>query len=419
MLYRYDEIINSDRIDDFLGFNFMCLMAEYIGSRGDKLDASMMSISRRDIVTTDLQKYYSWLRHLGYLVNGRPVADSFELGSVKERLFDRGKSDCDISIFDTCEYFFKEVDGEYQWGLGIADEQLGSARQEYVHYRNFPKALKAMVAAYIFKRHIGELDCLPLHLVFDRFDTLNAYNFADLLLLKKSMHILLSDVCFDVDEEALEEIDLDYYLLYKRSLGMDRHRQYSVFEKVDILKSCDVSPGDILLLYERDGMNSSNGLGRIVDSSLIRIESIYEEKGTPILKYSTIGLWKTKEEVVEEYLSISEEVRHAYNDLLEFRVPIRQKVDPLYNYGMFDYFLDEDYLLELLEPDDNYLISKIITVNGNTASVEMTEVDAVYWVLNQYEVDFDRDRFKKRYAHGADLLWDQYGSLSDVAVVKS
>ena len=41
----------------------------------------------------------------------------------------------------------------------------------------------------------------------------------------------------------------------------------------------------------------------------------------------------------------------------------------------------------------------------------MSEVDAIYWVLRQFNIDFDSDLYKKMYNHGEDLLWDSYGEV--------
>ena len=53
---------------------------------------------------------------------------------------------------------------------------------------------------------------------------------------------------------------------------------------------------------------------------------------------------------------------------------------------------------------------KRITVQGKEADVEMNEVDAIYWLLCQYEIDFDRELYKHMYNNDEDLLWDLYGN---------
>ena len=52
---------------------------------------------------------------------------------------------------------------------------------------------------------------------------------------------------------------------------------------------------------------------------------------------------------------------------------------------------------------------KRITVQGKEADVEMNEVDAIYWLLCQYEIDFDRELYKSMYNSSKDLMWDEYG----------
>lgn len=57
---------------------------------------------------------------------------------------------------------------------------------------------------------------------------------------------------------------------------------------------------------------------------------------------------------------------------------------------------------------------KRITIDGKEGDVSMSSIDAIYWLLCQYSIEFDRELYRNMYNDGKDLMWDLYGDDTDL-----
>ena len=150
-------------------------------------------------------------------------------------------------------------------------------------------------------------------------------------------------------------------------------------------------------------MCESNPIGRIIGCNLVRVEEI----GNNYVTLTDIYLVKTKEELLDDYYDIPEDKRVMFKDLLDFNVNLYLENIPITSLGVKNYISTEETLfLNRLDPLE--LVTKKITIDGNTSQVEMTEINAIYWLLCQFEVEFDRDMYKSMYSPEEELLWDMY-----------
>ena len=76
--------------------------------------------------------------------------------------------------------------------------------------------------------------------------------------------------------------------------------------------------------------------------------------------------------------------------------------------GIENYFYDESQFITLISPTEK--VNKLITIDGKQVQKEMSCIDAIYWLLCQYEIDFDREVYKHMYNNDQDLMWDEFGS---------
>ena len=116
---------------------------------------------------------------------------------------------------------------------------------------------------------------------------------------------------------------------------------------------------------------------------------------------------KTKEETRIDYESIDQNKRYLFRDMLSFKPLVQNKVLSLYEVGIDNYFYDESQLITFISKTER--TTKRITVEGEESEVDMSGVDALYWLMCQYGFEFDRELFRAQYSDGKDLLWDLYG----------
>ena len=110
--------------------------------------------------------------------------------------------------------------------------------------------------------------------------------------------------------------------------------------------------------------------------------------------------------MLNDYYGIDEEYRGMFTDLLKPTLNSMQSFVSFENIGIGTYFYDEEYILMPIERD--CLNKKLVTIDGQKAVIDMDDVDAIYWILNQFKVDFNKEWFKGYYNGGKELLWDLY-----------
>ena len=76
----------------------------------------------------------------------------------------------------------------------------------------------------------------------------------------------------------------------------------------------------------------------------------------------------------------------------------------IYSFGIDGYFNDEEYLILRLDPGE--VVYKSVMFDGKVQKIKMSGIDAIYWLLREYDIPFDCDLFKKMYSSGKTLLWD-------------
>ena len=149
-------------------------------------------------------------------------------------------------------------------------------------------------------------------------------------------------------------------------------------------------------------MNPSSPAGRLVNSSIIILDDIIID----YIAYTRVSLSKTHEELIDDYYDIPEDKRDNFRDILNFNPNIQKCTKKLVDLGIRNYMNDEDFFLDKIDP--HAMVSKKITIRGVSEVVELSEVDAIYWLLCQFDVPFNRDLYKDMYSPDKELLWDLY-----------
>ena len=208
----------------------------------------------------------------------------------------------------------------------------------------------------------------------------------------------------DLILEGIEDttIDMDYTIFCTSAFHAKKIKHYSCEEKREQLKELGMDVGSILVLWTRKGMCKNSEYGKIVSACIVRLDEI----GDNFLGFAKISINKTKEEVRKEYFDIPEDKRYLFSDVLEKGATVSILVKDLKNISIDNNFLDEEYFLTKLDTHEK--VVKLISVGMEEKTVEMKGVDAVYWLLCQYNVEFDKDMYREMYMGDKPFLWDMY-----------
>lgn len=398
------DIIKKPVLGSYFEFFFvMCLAAE-CHRLGMSLDMSGVGISDPELLCKNDRDYKKFLESVGAINYGSEVkiipVESKEYQELEkpEYFFDTTQ----ISALE--DKIFRDDGDKFYWEHNWAYTTYGTDYTKMLNPKNAGNLLLHLIAHHVIGFVLGRVVIKPILLDFNRHDSKSSGLFLPAYACSQSMSWFGEIVKFNFEEE---DETLDLKILYRQSMNAGRYAKHSVGKKEQALRKYGIEIGSVVVVYERGKISTSNAVGKI-KGAIIGIVQGYNVK-TRCLDMKMIALNKTKEEVEFDYYSIEPEYRYNFMDLLSFKVATHRETLPLYNIGVCDYFCDEGTLLGLLDPYERVMKSVTLKDRGTT-EMEMSSIDAIYWMLCEYEIDFDAELYKEMYNHGDMLLWDRVGS---------
>lgn len=402
-MIRCCDIFGRTQLLSYQEFYLAMTVGAECGRRGMCLDVSMMSMSDERLLSSNDKAYLKYLKSLGAVYDGSEPEVTFTRGSDKER-YERPSLWFDVDKFTALDgrLFDVRQDG-YHWSHDWAYKTYGVEYIDSVTGRSLVGNTVMHLAGYILASFMtGSLPAKKVYFHFNRIEVRSTYLYLPLYACLGSCENIKKFIELVFEEERRELRDLDYYVLYDSSRNAGLFTWHTWSEKLLAMKKAGIVEGSIVFLYKRGRMSANNRCGVITEACVGKILSL---GNSPDVLIETIALNKTKEEMELDYLEIDESYRGLYSDMLNFRLPKAKTKFNLCSVGVCQYFYNEEWLMLPIDPVD--LTPKRITVNGEQVVRELTNVEAVYWILNEFEYDFDTDLYKKMYNNSRPLLWDK------------
>lgn len=386
------SIFKRNYFKSYSEFYLALAMGSVLYDRGYALNMDGMLVDA-SVLPDDMVKYYKKLLSIGaiqlsmYDGNGSPFTEYV-------------KSDIDTSYFGKIKLLDDSTPYVLRWDMNFANENYGEYRKFFLDLLPLGNTLVHLVAYHLMNVYLdGEKRKLIIS--FDNQKARTTFLYVNIYSCLKTIPWIRDYVDLDIDFTGYH-VDLDYSIHCNNGKVAGRYKLWSIREKLDLFKKYGMVEGAILVLWERQGMCENNVYGNIKASKIFRLDEI----GDDFISVNFISINKTKEEVRLDYEAIDESVRHLYVDILDKKpYEISTELD-ICGVGVDNYFYDEDKFITLL--DDSEEVYKLITIDGKQASVKMSGVDAIYWLLCQYGVEFDRELFKSMYFDGNSPMWDLY-----------
>lgn len=170
-------------------------------------------------------------------------------------------------------------------------------------------------------------------------------------------------------------------------------RWFSVQEKLDKLKELNLQVGDVVGVYKRYVKQQQDNMKRIIGFKVGIIREI-TDKG---IKLCLLNTKKTLCQGDLDYQNFSMATKQLYmfeNPYKEINTSI-ESIDwldigveyAMYNEGTFIIPLD----------DDDSRTMHVYDAEGKPVEVELSANNLTYWILKDYDVDFNEERFLQRY----------------------
>ena len=383
------ELMGKDRFKSYSEFYFMLAVGSVLKNRGYCLDMDSMQVEP-GIIPDDMIKYY---RNL--LDEGAIYMSLYEKKGVSEI----AGSYVDTTYFDSTT-MVKDCGDTLDWTIDFAKDNYGEHKSVFLDLNKLGHTLMHLVAWH-YVNHLLSGDCRQLVIHFDSIKAKSTFLYVNIYSILQTMSEMKKLVSLDIDFSEYN-VDLDYSIFCNNGMVSGRFKKHSVQDKLKYMQDYGMVAGSILVLWERDGMCENNVYGYVTGAKIIRLDEI----GDDFLGVTTIAINKTKEEVRQDYYDIPEELRYFYVDLLDKKPYQCASELSLYNIGIDNYFYDESEYITLL--DESEVVTKLVTIDGQVANIEMSGVDAIYWLLCEYEIEFDKNLFKEMYFHGEEPLWEKY-----------
>ena len=376
----------------------LCIASE-LGRRGTYLDLSTMRIEK-DILPELQLTYFKYLVGKGYIKIGDSEPTDVSADGVHLYL--------DMSFIENVKDLFIEREDRFVWEYDECNViynriMMPLVRNNLMNISALGNSLLHLVAVYLMGIHFGDIPKKPLHIELSYYLKKSSFIYVNILSCIKTLDWFKDLVYVDVDFSEFKDVDMDYAIFFNNSKAAKRYKKWSINEKRDIMKRLGINVGSILVLWKRKGMCDTNPAGRLVSSIIVRIDEI----GRDFIGVRVIPISKTKEEVKIDFESIPKEKRYLFTDMLEYRLHERNETISLYEVGIEGYFFEEYQILTKI--DKREITVKRITVDGKESDVSMNNVEAIYWLLCEYGVDFDRELYRNMYNDGKQLMWDMYG----------
>lgn len=396
-MIKCNEFLGRYYFKSYSEFYFMLAVAKECYRRGTYLDVSGMRIER-DVSPENMIEYFKVLVNKGAIQGEGLNSDAKEYTS---------SLDLDTSCLSELEAegkIFLECEDCLEWSYEFAANSYSKYNITLLNASKMGNSLIHLSAYYLASVYMGYLPEKPLKITIDdRQKVASTYIYINLISCNKTMGLFKENIILNIDFTDFS-VDLDYSIFCNNGIMAGRNKLWSISEKKEFMKKEGIVEGSIVILWERKGMNESNPIGRITGSTIVRVDKIEDD----YVYVTCLYLVKTKEELVDDYYDIPEDKRYMFSDLLDFNANTHPESFSITSLGVKNYFSSEESMF-LDKIDDTASVTKKVTVEGNTNYVEMSEIDAIYWLLCQFSIEFDRNLYKNMYNEGNDLLWDMYG----------
>lgn len=388
------EFLGRNEFKSYSEFVFMMCCAKEVKRLGGIMDFSNMKIDK--IVGDKHIAMFKWMIYRGdiLVVGLKPTS---EPNVSDEYVFNMDL----ISKYDG--HFFDDRGGEWYWDYNwyVNQKCWGSDLVGVTAYSQLGTILLHITAHLFVGMKFGYIKEQPVRFCFTKFLVKSTNIYINLLSLNQTLDWFSSSVNFDIDfDDASVDIDLSLYI--NNCMQCGRFAKWGIKDKKKQLKELGVVVGGIFILYERKGVVKSNIVGRIVNASIVKILEIRPSE----IIVQVIPVFRTKEEIENDYYSISENERFKFDDLLEFKISCTRRTISLYSLAIGWYIYDEE--LFLLPIDEYGEEEKYISVDGERGTISMSQRDAIYYLLCQFNIDFDKDLYKSYYPLESGYTWDNY-----------
>lgn len=403
------EAVGTDRLENSVDLYYVCMMGKYLKARGVKLSLQDVDVSSFSD-TVSVSVYYDFFK---YAVENGYITDL----DLDLPVFDGDESDLESFIFlesfdDVKPYFYKQYDDKYYIDL----YDLGG---NYTNIRLFKESIEESalinLTSYFHVCSLFDGKTYELHPKLSSTVRQSPTGVASLFYIANSSissGILKFKTFGNRDLNSLK-YNSWYFLGMEKGLLLEDG--FSITEKREKLKDVEYQVGNVVFLYERESTTMSRTPYKL-KSSLIAV--IREVTDTEVV-LEKVPTNQTRLERIKKHEEYSQGVQELFRHD-DFEVTTFRESFSLTSLGI-------DYLMsDSLKEFEELFITSIprrsklemwVEQEGFEVQQVMSLVDAVFWVLKDWDILFDEDLYIQTYFADNQIplfyqsVLDEYGAF--------
>lgn len=266
----------------------------------------------------------------------------------------------------------------------------------------------AFVAIRRLKKTDDDVLHLSLYLYFNNTLVLDENTLSYFLILYDKTNCFKGWVFYTYDSSIIQsqKSHVGYVAWYKMGLDMgllSAQEWYDGKAKLDRLAKLDIQVNDVVILFERKDLQKLNHIKEITDMKIAVIESLSENSIT----LNIINSRDLKHEGNLRFSALAQSIKDMYSVSPFQNLRNEVKQFDWFEIGVEYAMVDELVFIVPLEECDDMKVERV--TNGyETVTVALSQEEFIYWLLEDYEVNYNRDRFKQKYFKDRIPLYDSY-----------
>jgi hypothetical protein len=362
------ELIGKSKFENYSEVILVGCLAKEVYRCGYILDMSMMKLNRGIIGKTQ-RLFIEWLEYKGMLITGIVRSEGWKPDGNEPYVFD-------VTVADEyLQNLFEDCGDKWRWS------DSWSRRQNYGKWENqmyttfaLDSLLLHLIAIFVFGMIQGTVKDMPIEILIDGVFASSTDYYLDIHALRKSLPWFNRKINLVVSSaiDSRNDVEFDYFV--KSGIVGGRRRPWTVSDKIKLLKMYGIQEGSIVVVYSRKGIKDCNLVGQLLPNvKLCRVDRI-NETGIDV---TVFPLYKTKQEVIEDYQAIPEDVKYMFRDMLDFEIKaVSQHID-FYSLGIGNYLFDESRFILPLDKTGRETCVKRFTICGRYFSEEILLAERV------------------------------------------
>lgn len=284
---------------------------------------------------------------------------------------------------------FSTCDSSAENTINIQSLKNGSVSQSWVSLTAYvainrlltgiPSAFSLVLSADYTMETLSFAD---MTLLFEETDALNGWCFADIGL----------DNRFSYEGWWFKQYDRGYLSRY-----------YVPKEKRAEFKKLGFYEGDIVFLYTRDKCQVLNRVKAVLSCNF----AIVKEVNAMGIVFDVFYSRNTRFGESLKFQAFPTELKKLYFGDSYLKCRHSTKSIPWEYLGIEYMLYDEEYFISSIDKNDTLEIQDI-TEDFEEVGYTLDCVNAIYWLLKDYSIEFDSERFKDKYFKGSKPMWDLF-----------